>query len=544
MTAIIVFSHLRWNFVYQRPQHLLSRLARHHRICFFEEPVFRPGGAADGGDGPGASTMEISNPAENVTVFTPVTPIDRPGFHDDQLPYLKQMVREIVPQGEDYIVWFYTPMALPLLQDLRPSLVVYDCMDELAAFKNPPKQLLQRESAVLKRADIVFTGGRSLYNAKKDRHSNVHCFPSSVDTAHFAQALDRTNTHPAHRDISGPRLGFFGVIDERFDIDLIAQVADAHPQWQIILVGPVVKIDPAALPRRANIHYLGQQPYDALPRFLAGWDVCLMPFAMNESTRFISPTKSLEYMAAELPIVSTPVKDVVDLHSDVVAIAATPAEFVAACERALLMTVDERAALIQCMRDKLATTSWDATATEMARLLADLKQSGRAGAGAPVGDMDQTPAGDNIDSLHNELPARHHDCIIIGAGPTGLSAAYHLGRDTLLLDRNATVGGWCRSIKDNGFTFDYAGHIMFSNDAYVLDLYKTLLGANVHWQDREAWVYSKGVHTRYPFQGALYGLPPKVITECIVGAIEARYGAAKLPDPSSSAANCRVASGD
>uniref|UniRef100_UPI00124DE8E6 glycosyltransferase n=1 Tax=Noviherbaspirillum aerium TaxID=2588497 RepID=UPI00124DE8E6 len=211
--------------------------------------------------------------------------------------------------------------------------------------------------------------------AKKHRHANVHCFPSSVDVTHFRQALDRNIAHAELKDLPRPVLGFYGVIDERFDAELAGQLADAHPEWQIVLVGPVVKIDAASLPQRPNIHYMGQQAYSALPQFLAAWDVCLMPFAMNESTRFISPTKSLEYMAAELPIVSTPVKDVVDLHSDVVEIAATAPEFVAACERALAMSSDDKLRKIRLMRDKLSRTSWDATAAKMHHLLEDLNHT-------------------------------------------------------------------------------------------------------------------------------------------------------------------------
>jgi protoporphyrinogen oxidase/glycosyltransferase involved in cell wall biosynthesis len=535
MPTILVFSHLRWDFVFQRPQHLLSRLAENYKICFFEEPMYRPG----------PSALECSNPLPNVTVCRPHTPVEMPGFHDDHLPYLKKMVRELERDGEETIVWFYTPMALPLLQELHPRLVVYDCMDELSAFRNPPKQLLQRESSLLKRADIVFTGGPSLYNAKKDRHPNVHCFPSSVDVKHFAQALDRANAHPAHRDIPGPRLGFYGVIDERFDPTLIEKLADAHPQWQIVLVGPVVKIDPDSLPRRDNIHYLGQQPYEALPQLLAGWDVCMMPFALNESTKFISPTKSLEYMAAELPIVSTPIKDVVDLHSDVVAIAHTPEEFIAGCEAALLASPEERERMVQTMRDKLTRTSWDSTATSMHQLMSDMAQAARDSAAAIAAASTPVEAGmlQNVNQLA-KLPAKNYGTIVIGAGPTGLSTAYHLDKDTLLLERGDAVGGWCRSIQDHGFTFDHAGHILFSSDPYVLEMVDTLLGDNLHWQNREAWIYSHGVHTRYPFQSALHGLPPKVIAECITGAIEARYGSTRQPDTSSSAANCTTASGD
>ncbi len=359
MTTIIVFSHLRWNFVYQRPQHLLSRMAENYKILFIEEPIFHEHD----------SFLETSTPAPNVTVLKPYTPVAASGFHDEQLPHLIKLMRQFVTNDQPHIAWFYTPMALPLLQELDPTLVVYDCMDELAAFKNPPKQMLQRENALFKVADLVFTGGPSLYRAKRERHSNVHCFPSSVDLVHFEQALDRNNIHPAHEAIPGPRLGFYGVIDERVDLELIDRLAEAHPQWQIVLVGPVVKIDPAALPRRHNIHYLGQQPYKALPQFLAGWNVCLLPFALNEATRFISPTKTLEYMAAELPIVSTPVVDVVELYGEVVAVADSPQAFIKACENALLTTPEEHTRNILRMRELVSETSWNITAEKMHELI-------------------------------------------------------------------------------------------------------------------------------------------------------------------------------
>ena len=196
MTTIIVFSHLRWDFVYQRPQHLLSRLAENYKIVFIEEPVFCEHG----------SMLESSVPAPNVTVLKPHTPIAASGFHDEQLPYLIELMRQFIVTDDEHVAWFYTPMALPLLQELDPALVVYDCMDELAAFKNSPKQMRQRENALLKVADVVFTGGPSLYRAKRDRHPNVHCFPNSIDVAHFEQALDRINVHPAHETFPGPGL--------------------------------------------------------------------------------------------------------------------------------------------------------------------------------------------------------------------------------------------------------------------------------------------------------------------------------------------------
>ncbi|TFW34677.1 FAD-dependent oxidoreductase [Massilia horti] len=515
MPTVVVFSHLRWDFVFQRPQHLLSRLAQHYPILFVEEPEH------DAGE----PFMEQSHPAPNVTVCRAHTPVAAGGFHDDQIPLVQPLLARLLAPGEPVIAWFYTPMALPLLQGLEPSLVVYDCMDELAAFKNPPRQLLQRETALLNLADLVFTGGPSLYEAKRNRHPNAHCFPSSVDVAHFAAALDRSRSHPAQEAIAHPRLGFYGVIDERFDTALVAAVADAHPEWQVVLVGPIIKIGRGELPQRPNIHYLGQQPYQALPDFLAGWDVCLLPFALNEATRFISPTKVLEYMAAELPIVSTPINDVARPYGHVVAIAEDAPRFIAACEAALALRPDERAAMAVKMREIVAATSWDQTVECMRELIDKVPLRRRrvafSGGQAPAGVADA-----KVNPLRPaQGGAQQVRTVVIGAGPTGLSAAYHLGEGTVLLEKNPAVGGWCRSVEDHGFTFDYAGHIMFSNDPYVLKLYDMLLGENMHWQNREAWVYSKNVYTRYPFQGALYGLPPKVITECIMGAIEARSAA-------------------
>jgi UDP-galactopyranose mutase len=515
MPTMIVFCHLRWNFVYQRPQQLMSRLAQFFRVVYVEEPIY------DAGE----PYLDCSSPAPNLTLCQPHTPVHAAGFHDAQIPMLQPLLAQILPADEDPIVWFYTPMAVPLLQELHPGLVVYDCMDELAAFKNSPKQLLQRETALLALADLVFAGGPSLYEAKRARHANAHCFPSSVDVVHFEQARDRGNGHPAQQAIARPRLGYYGVIDERFDPALVAALADAHPHWQIVLVGPVVKIDPASLPQRENLHYLGQQSYKALPHFLAGWDVCLLPFALNEATRFISPTKVLEYMAAELPIVSTAIADVAAPYGGIVAIAHDTAQFIAACEDALAATGQQQAAMRSAMRAIVDATSWDATADKMRALLLSTPPGKNAARFAPPAVPAGAPAPSCAEARsHSQRPGGAQDVatVVVGAGPTGLSAAYHLGPDMLLLERNASVGGWCRSVQQAGFTFDHAGHIMFSTDPYVLELYDMLLGPNLHWQDREAWVYSKNVYTRYPFQGALYGLPPQVIKECIVGAVEAR----------------------
>ena len=359
MTSLVVFSHLRWDFVYQRPQQLMSRLAARHPVVFVEEPM------------PGAdhAWLERHSPCAGVTVLRMHLPGHAHGFHDEHMAGLGELLSaHLRDQGiDDYLLWFYTPLAFPLADGLAPRGMVYDCMDELAAFDFAPPALIERENAMFDAVDLVFTGGRSLYESKRLRHPDVHCFPSSVDHAHFGRR-DMAD-HPDQRAIAHPRLGYYGVIDERLDMGLVAAVADAHPEWQVVMVGPVVKIDPAGLPQRPNIHWMGQRRYDELPAFLAGWDVCLMPFALNASTRFISPTKTLEYLAAGKPVVSTPVRDVAQQYADVVPIAATPAEFVTACEGILAWDDSARLSFRASAALVVAGTSWDRTAAAMQDLL-------------------------------------------------------------------------------------------------------------------------------------------------------------------------------
>ncbi|HET7203350.1 MAG TPA: FAD-dependent oxidoreductase [Steroidobacteraceae bacterium] len=509
--ALLVFSHLRWNFVYQRPQHLLARLGRHYRVFYVEEPEQ---------DADGPRLEEIVDTDCGVTVLRPHLPGRASGFHDDHISDLQFLVRKHLEANgvRDYAAWFYTPMALPLIDSLHPRAVIYDCMDELSAFLHAPRQLVQRENALLKRADLVFTGGPSLYRAKRGRHPSVHCFPSSVDAGHFASARNGAGTGN-----TTPTLGFFGVIDERVDLGLVAAIADAHPEWKVVMVGPVVKIAVESVPRRPNIEYLGQRGYEELPRLVAQWDVCLLPFALNDATRYISPTKTLEYMAAGKPSVSTPVNDVVECFGGIVRIADTPGAFIEACEACLAEPARDAAHRRQRADAALEKTSWNTTAAAM-RALIDAAWRPVAPAPTTAHGATAGPA-----SRAAQPRAREVETVVVGAGPTGLSAAYHLGRGSLLLEAGSTVGGWCRSIVDEGFTFDHAGHIMFSNDPYVHEMYARLLGDNVHWQNREAWIYSHGVYTRYPFQQALYGLPPDVLKECLIGAIEARFGPLKQP---------------
>jgi glycosyltransferase involved in cell wall biosynthesis len=347
---------------------------------------------------PGSSTawLESRRVAPNIEVLTAHTTAPFAGFHDGQIAELQRLLGARLSQQPIDVCWLYTPMALPLVDDLDVGCLVYDCMDELSAFKDAPRQLRQRESALMRRADVVLAGGPSLFESRRLRHPNVYCVPSSVEPEHYSPARLRDDPAGAQAaqalqgHIAGPRLGFFGVIDERMDLQLVERLARARPQWQLVMVGPVVKIDRDALPSSPNIHWLGMQPYALLPHLLAGWDVALMPFALNEATRFISPTKTLEYLAGEKPVVSTPIADVIGLYGHAVEIARSADEFGAACERVL--AEDARAAekRLHTTLATVATQSWEHSAQSVATLLQ--AATARHRAAAMQAPLSSTPA--------------------------------------------------------------------------------------------------------------------------------------------------------
>lgn len=361
---VVCFSHLRWDYVYQRPQHLLCRWARGHRVFYVEEPDYA-------GDEP---RFVIREPAPGVHVVSSHLPesVLEAGPAAWEALQRQLLDRLFAEQGiGSQVLWYYTPVALGYSDHLRPLATVYDCMDELAAFRGAPARLARYERELFARADVVFTGGRSLYDAKRQQHPRVYCFPSSVDLEHFARARAAMDEPADQRALVRPKLGFFGVIDERMDLELLDEVARRRPCWQLVLVGPVAKIDSASLPRRDNLHYLGQKPYDTLPSYLAAWDVALMPFARNAATRFISPTKTLEYLAAGKAVVSTAIPDVVQPYGalGLVRIADSVEAFVTAVEAALTEPAEVRLAAIDAM---LAGTSWDRTWTGMAELVNEI----------------------------------------------------------------------------------------------------------------------------------------------------------------------------
>ena len=455
MQSLIVFSQFRWDFAVRRPQHLMTRLARDFRVFYFEEPVYDPRGA----------WLEIRVPAPNVHVCRPHTRVPERGFADAQMPVLAELLENLISSHDlgTPVVWLYTPWALPLLQRLDAKTIVYDCIEEPAAPGEAARELAAREHSLLKLADLVFTGGPSLFRQKQALHENVHNLPSSVDKDHFA-AVGPGIDHAEQATMAHPRFGFFGVIDQRFEPVSVSLLADAHPEWQIVLVGPVANIDLRTLPRRPNIHYMGERPYAELPQFISGWDVCLLPFAVNAATRFVSPAKVLEYMAAGKPIVATALPDVVEPFGHIVHVGRHAQSFVSACERALGEPAALREKRAAMMRNVVKATSWDATAEKMLSLVDEVahRQQKRR---APV-----APA--------LARPTDHRRAIVLGAGPAGLSTAYHLGKESLLLEQHDRVGGSCRSFEEGGFVFDHGGHAMRSNDPYVLEMYAMLGGAS------------------------------------------------------------------
>lgn len=360
---LICFSHLRWNFVFQRPQHLLTRAAKERRVFYVEEPLF---------EATGFSPTLRTKFCDGVCVVTPVFPESFPRSEIDES--LSRLLRAFLPRKrvQRYVLWYYTPMALSYTRELTPLARVYDCMDELTAFRGAPSNLKLEERKLLSLCQLVFTGGYSLYEAKCSLHSNVYPVPSSVDTDHFARARTLEAEPRDQRAIPRARLGFFGVIDERLDRELVDKLAVARPSWNFVFVGPVCKISPADLPRHANVHYLGAKTYDELPLYIAGWDVALLPFALNESTRYISPTKTPEYLSAGKHVVSTPIRDVVRPYAEwgIVRIAQGAEAFERACASALAKP--PTAEQLTRVDRLLARNSWDKTWARMNELLQDI----------------------------------------------------------------------------------------------------------------------------------------------------------------------------
>jgi UDP-galactopyranose mutase len=479
---LVCLSHLRWNFVFQRPQHLLTRCVQGRRVFFIEEPIFSLDSpvlpqTSEGIEGLG--WLDVTRHESGVWV---VVPHLKEGLSEEAAIAAQQSLLDNLfaeHQIHKYIFWYYTPMALAFTRHLEPMAVVYDCMDELSAFKGASPVLREREAELFRRADIVFTGGQSLYEAKRDQHENVYAFPSSVEVAHFAQARTNKQDPVDQANIPHPRLGFYGVIDERMDLELLEGIAEARPDWHLVMIGPVVKIDPATLPRRENIHYLGGKDYKELPAYLAGWDLAMLPFARNESTRFISPTKTPEYLAAGKPVVSTSIRDVVRPYGQerLVRIADTIAEFVAAAEAAMKEDCAESGWLAR-VDGFLEQISWDRTWNSMTQLIESAlatrleksiasQQSSANGKIREVIDLNEPP---NIVTRDFVF-----DYLVVGAGFSGSviaeRIATQLGKKVLVVDKRNHIGGNAYDHYDNSgiLVHKYGPHIFHTNSRDVFE---------------------------------------------------------------------------
>lgn len=361
MQNILCFSHLHWDFVYQRPQHLLTRFAKQNKVFYIEEPrnSISDFYEIDLQDGVSIIKIFINDNEEN------------------RNQRLEKLINNVIEDQniKTYSCWYYTPMALEYTSHLKPQITIYDSMDELSAFRFAPPQLLELENELFKKADVVFTGGHTLYQAKKDRHHNIHPFPSSIDKAHFQKARFNKIDAEDQKHIPNPRFGFYGVIDERFDIELLRQVSAQKPDWHFVIIGPVVKIDVNELPRAENIHYLGPKKYSELPEYISHWDIALVLFAINESTEFISPTKTPEYLSAGLPVISTPIKDVVKPYGEanLVYIANNAETFIAYAEEEL--NKDSKKEWLEKVDEYLADESWDNTFDKMNLLINNVKKT-------------------------------------------------------------------------------------------------------------------------------------------------------------------------
>lgn len=449
--VVVCLSHLRWKFVFQRPQHIMSRFGMSVPVVFFEEPVHT--------DGEAALEFRQAELNSNIWIATPHVPaLEVANSHADMLSgFLAECLARLGKTRP--LLWVYSPLMLPLADGLKTVCTVYDCMDELSGFKNASEHLAASENDLFDAADIVFTGGAALYAAKQDRHPDVHLFPSSVDVAHFAQAKQVNQDPEDQAAIPHPRLGYCGVIDERMDLALLERLADEDPARSIVMVGPVVKISQDELPLRANLHYLGAKPYETLPHYFAGWDAALLPFALNDATRFISPTKTPEYLAAGLPVISTAIADVIRGYGSLptVAIADDHDAFVSACRdivsRRDSVSFEATDALLDGM-------SWDATFRAMTGLI-----------DKAIGRLSSSPSSPPVSVARL---GKSYDVLVVGAGFAGAVMAERFASQdnlkVLVIDKRPHVAGNAYDHHDEAgvLVHAYGPHIFHTNAPDIL----------------------------------------------------------------------------
>lgn len=533
---LIVFSRRPWTSAPGRVQELMTRFAQDQRIFYLQQPEVSTAQRPQ---------LQYSEPQPNLTVCQPWIGAVTPGWAGLELPALKALLEELILRFEiqGWAAWLQTPMALPLLSGQHPDALIYDCLEHpvpqpRASEPRLEQQELEHEAALLQMADLVLVSGLASQDPKLHKHPGLYILPCGRQREPGGQAPQGLAEPPEQVRLPRPRLGYFGVIDERLDLELIGALADAHPEWQVVLVGPVVNRDPDALPLNSNVYYFGQQDPSALPRFLSGWDLCLLPLNADCGSRCLSAARALEYLAAERPVVATPSADSGGRYRDVFYFGETHERFIQVCEDALSAPQAAQQRGIERMRQLHAKLSWDSTAACVAgRIAALVNNAGRTRA---LGDEPLSPPSlravedmPEIPILREPVPILHETVhsiriAVLGAGPTGLSLAYHLGEQALLVEQERQPGGNCRPHRHGRFTFDLVEPGLRTRDDSVQDLYRTLLGDDLRWRESTEWVYSAGAYTCWPLHEHLHGLPLEVIRDCIHGAAEAQFAPAVL----------------
>ncbi len=346
---MIVFCHLRWDFVFQRPQHLINRLSQSYKILMVEEPIVYAEGEK--------YTAHIKHITDRITVLQPRV---------DTINEIGDVIKKHLSSNTIPIGWFYSAAFVPVFEKIKFCKIIYDCMDELALFKGASQQLISQEKELILKADLVFTGGKSLYESKRHFKTSTYCFPSSVDREHFDIANKNAEVPNEIAYLPKPIIGYYGVIDERIDYLLLEETARENPDCSFVMIGPLAKITAEELPQNPNLYFLGMRDYNQLPAYLGSFDIAMMPFAMNDATKYISPTKTLEYMAGGKPVISTPVHDVVRDYNHCVKIIKNAGDFKSAIKSFI---ADEDKSYLKAYSSVLDATSWDATVMQMIELI-------------------------------------------------------------------------------------------------------------------------------------------------------------------------------
>ena len=325
-------------------------LARKNQVLWVESIGLRRPGASAGDASRILKKIRkfVRGPVCVVPNLHVVTPLVIP-FHDMKgVPtfnawFLAHYIRRQASRlgMKDFQLWTFLPTTAPMIRYLKPQKVIYYCVDEWSAFSFLNGRLMeQMEADLIKQSDVVITSAEKLYASKRHLHPKTYLVPHGVDSEHFGKAcLPGTIVPKELEGLPIPIIGFWGLIHEWIDIDLIYHVASQRPQWSFVLIGKV-GVDCSSLKKLSNVHLLGVRSYDTLPAFAKGFAVGIMPFKINRLTENVNPIKLREYLAAGLSVVSTPLPEA-RAYRGVVRFGANVDEFVEALDLAVRDTSEE-----------------------------------------------------------------------------------------------------------------------------------------------------------------------------------------------------------